>query len=271
MERGIDLVLDDSKAQQAAHFLFDAHTTRRSYQPIPERFSPRSITEAYDIQDAYHELLAESRGPIVGYKVALTTQVMQQMVGFNEPCAGAVFASGIYQSPASIDGAAYVHLGAECEVAVLLSQDMPSEFAPYDRGSAADAVGALMPAFELVDDRGADYSDLFFLGVVADNAWNAGIVLGPQITAWHDIDLAIARGAMVINGQQVGEGMGGDVMGHPLEALAWLANTLAARGKTLSQGMIVMTGSIVSTKFLSPGDSATVSIHGLGEAQLTVT
>ncbi len=68
---------------------------------------------------------------------------------------------------------------------------------------------------------------------------------------------------MVINGQQVGEGKGGDVMGHPLEALAWLANTLAARGKSLSQGMLVMTGSIVSTKFLNAGDNATVSIEGL--------
>ena len=76
---------------------------------------------------------------------------------------------------------------------------------------------------------------------------------------------------MVINDQQAGEGKGGDVMGHPLEALAWLANTLAARGKSLSQGMIVMTGSIVSTKFLNTGDAATVSIDGLGEARLAVT
>ena len=76
---------------------------------------------------------------------------------------------------------------------------------------------------------------------------------------------------MVINGRQAGEGKGGDVMGHPLEALAWLANTLAARGKSLSQGMFVMTGSIVSTKFLNAGDNATVSIDGLGEARLTVT
>ena len=89
------MVLDESKAQQAAHFLFEAHATRQAYQPIPERFSPRSITEAYDIQDAYHELLVETLGPIVGYKIALTTQVMQQMVGFNEPCVGAVFANGI--------------------------------------------------------------------------------------------------------------------------------------------------------------------------------
>ncbi len=156
-------------------------------------------------------------------------------------------------------------------MAVLLYRDMPAASAPYDRASAAEVVGALMPAFELVDDRGADYSDLFFLGVVADNTWNAGVVLGTQVTAWRNIDLATALGTMVINGRPAGEGKGGDVMGHPLEALAWLANTLAARGKSLSQGMFVMTGSIVSTKFLNAGDNATVSIDGLGEARLTVT
>ena len=264
------MVANESRAQQAAQFLFEAHAARMPYRPIPEQFAPRTITEAYDMQDAYHELIAGGRGPIAGYKVALTTPVMQRMVGFNEPCAGAVFANGVHQSPASIRGAEYVRLGAECEVAVLLNRDLPAASAPYDRASAAEAVGALMPAFELVDDRGADYSDLFFLGVVADNTWNAGVVLGPQVTTWRDIDLATARGAMLINGQQAGEGKGGDVMGHPLEALAWLANTLAARGKNLSQGMVVMTGSIVSTKFLNTGDTATLSIDGLGEARLTV-
>ena len=251
--------------------MFEAHAARKPYQPIPRQFAPRTIAEAYDMQDAYHKLITGGRGPITGYKVALTTPVMQRMVGFDEPCAGAVFAGGVHQSPASIRGAAYVHLGAECEVAVILNRDMPAASAPYDRARAAEAVGALMPAFELVDDRGADYSDLFFLGVVADNTWNAGVVLGPQVTAWRNIDLATARGAMVINGRSAGEGKGGDVMGHPLEALAWLANTLAARGKSLSQGMFVMTGSIVSTKFLDAGDNATVSIDGLGEARLTVT
>ena len=265
------MVENYSRDQQAAQFLFEAHAARKPYQPIPEQFAPRTITEAYDIQDTYHRLIAGGRGPIAGYKIALTTQVMQEMVGFHEPCAGSVLASGVHQSPASIRGAEYVHLGAECEVAVLLNRDMPAASAPYDRASAAEAVGALMPAFELVDDRGADYSDLFILGVVADNTWNAGVVLGPQVATWRDIDLSTARGTMVINGQQVGEGKGGDVMGHPLEALAWLANTLAARGKNLSQGMFVMTGSIVSTKFLNPGDNATVSIDGLGEARLTVT
>ena len=261
----------ESKNQQAAQFLLEKHRARRVYRPLPDRISPRSVEEAYGMQEAFHALITRERGPIAGYKIALTTPVMQQLVGFNEPCAGAVFANDIHRSPATITCADYVHLGAECEVAVLLKSDLPADAAPCNRSRAAEAVGALMPAFELVDDRSADYADLFFLGVVADNTWNAGVVLGLEVTGWGNTDLAAARGTMTINGQQVGEGRGGDVMGHPLEALAWLANTLAGRGKSLSAGMIVMIGSIVTTKFLAPGDTATVSIEGLGEARLTVT
>jgi 2-keto-4-pentenoate hydratase len=75
---------------------------------------------------------------------------------------------------------------------------------------------------------------------------------------------------MLINGTVVGEGHGRDVMGHPFEALLWLVNMLAQRGKSLTQGMIVMTGSIVATKFVNPGDTVGLSVDGLGEAQLSV-
>ena len=270
MANGKELMTSETRNQQAARFLHEAHRTRRPYQPLPEEVAPRTIDEAYGMQEAFHQLIIAERGPISGYKIALTTPVMQQMVGFGEPCAGAVLANDIHQSPASVKGDDYGRLGAECEMAVLLKSDLPASGAPFNRTSVSQAVGALMPAFELVDDRGADYSNLFFLGVVADNTWNAGVVLGPQLTDWQGLDLVTAKGAMTINGQQAGAGKGGDVMGHPLDALAWLTNTLVGRGKSLSAGMIVMTGSIVSTKFLKPGDTATVSIEGLGEATLTV-
>ena len=85
------------------------------------------------------------------------------------------------------------------------------------------------------------------------------------------MDLVAARGIMKINGQEVGEGHGADVMGHPFEPLVWLANTLAQRGESLFAGAIVITGSIVTPKFLHAGDTATVSIDGLGEASMSVT
>ncbi len=260
----------EERVWQAARFLHEAHRSRSRYQPIPDDFAPRDISEAYDIQEAFHELLKPERGAIVGYKVALTTTVMQQMVGFGHPASGAIFTGGVHHSPVTIKSSDYVHLGAECEIAVLLDQDLPAASAPYDRESVSGAVAAVMPAFELVDDRGADYSDLFFLGVAADNSWNAGIVLGEPVIDWQGIDLVAATGNMTINGQPAGEGKGGDVLGHPLEALAWLANNLAERGQSLQKDMIVMTGSIVSTKFLNRGDEVQFAIDTLGEVRLMV-
>ena len=259
-----------SKAQRAAQHLFDAHSRRQTYAALPEDISPATIDEAYDMQEAFQALLAPQRGAIVGYKIALTTPVMQKMVGFDAPCAGAVFESGVHHSPASVQSTDFVRLGAECEVAVRLSAGLPASGAPYDRAGVSSAVGALMPAFELVDDRGADYSNLYFLGVAADNAWNAGVVLGPELADWQSLDLEGAGGAMTINGEPAGEGYGRDVLGHPLDALAWLANTLAGRGKELQAGMLVMTGSIVSTKFLKAGDVAEFTFEGLGDIRLTV-
>ena len=256
------------KAARAAQHLYEAHRQRQPYRPLPDDISPATIEEAYEMQEAFQALLMPERGNIVGYKIALTTPVMQRMVGFDAPCAGAVFANGVHHSPATVPAADYVRLGAECEVAVRLGSSLS---APCDRDRAAAAVAALMPAFELVDDRGADYANLYFLGVAADNAWNAGAVLGPERADWPALDLENARGAMTINGQPAGEGHGRDVLGHPLDALAWLANTLAARGKELQAGMLVMTGSIVSTKFLNPGDEAKFTFDGLGEIRLNVT
>ena len=97
------------------------------------------------------------------------------------------------------------------------------------------------------------------------------MVLGEPIIDWQDIDLVSAAGEMVINGEPAGEGKGGDALGHPLDALAWLANNLAERGKSLQRDMIVMTGSIVSTKFLNAGDEVSFEIDTLGEVWLSVS
>src|SRR5260370_20573250 len=97
-----------------------------------------------------------------------------------------------------------------------------------------------------------------------------GGVRGPAVREWRGLDLAAAHGVMVINGEQGGQGRGAEVMGHPLEALVWLANMLAERGQSLQTGMTVITGSIIPPKPLTAGDTATIAIDGLGEAQVTV-
>ena len=289
---------DTRSYQEAARFLWNERQARRPFVPIPEPHTPRHIEDAYAVQTELQQLLTQTYGPIAGHKIALTTPVMQKMVGFDEPIAGAIMEKTIHHTPAQVRLSDYGRLGVECEIAVQLAQDLPAERAPYTRDSVAEAIGiavqlaqdlpaerapytrdsvaeaigSVMAAFELVDDRHADYTKIadHILTLLADNTWNGGIVLGSPLTDWQPLDLAALHGTMHINGEVVGEGDGRDVMGHPLDALAWLASTLAAQGKTLSRGMVVMTGSVVATKFVSRGDRVQLRMDGLGEVELRI-
>ena len=263
---------DTQSYQEAARFLWNERQARRPFAPIPEPHTPHRLEDAYAVQAALQQLLTATSGSIAGYKIALTTPVMQKMVGFDEPIAGAIMEKTIHHTPAQVRLSDYGRLGVECEIAVQLAQDLPAERGPYTRASVAEAIGAVIPACELVDDRHADYTTIadHILTLLADNAWNGGIVLGAPLTDWQPLDLAAIHGTMRLNGAVVGEGEGRDVMGHPLDALAWLASTLATQGKPLSQGMIVMTGSVVATKFVSQGDTVQLTMEGLGAVELSI-
>lgn len=256
----------------AAHALFAEYQAGQPFTALPGPWNIDAIADAYSVQKEYLKLLAEAQGQAAGYKLAYTTAAMQQQAGWTEPCAGALMATTIYHSPATLKSGDYRRLGFECEVAVRLASDLPASGAPFTRDSVAESVGEVMAAFEVIDMRLPEgvHGLVRTLTSVATNISNAGAVLGPPVSDWRDLDLAAARGVATVNGEEVGAGYGSDVMGHPFEPLAWLANKLAAEGEGLAAGTVVITGSIVPPKFLSAGDRAVVSIDGLGEALLTV-
>ena len=125
-----------------------------------------------------------------------------------------------------------------------------------------------MPAIEIVDDRWVDYGAVDTPTLIADNFFHAGCVLGPAVERWQDLDLAAVEGVTLIDGAEMGRGHGADVMGHPFEALAWLANALAARGTGIPAGAVVLTGSVVATRWLEPGARVVVELSGLGRAEV---
>jgi 2-keto-4-pentenoate hydratase len=255
----------------AARASFELHRTRARYHPLDATLRAAPLDDAYRVQDALHRIMAESgRGEITGWKIALTSRAMQQMTGVEQPAAGAIFSKGVLASPARVDLAVYHHLGVEFEVAVHVGDDLPASGGPWTRESVAARVAACLPAFELVEDGNADYKTLDAFTLIAQNTWNGGVVLGAPVTEWRGIDLERAVTRCWINDQPGGEGKTGDAMGHPFDAVAWLANLLNRRGRTLERGMIVMTGSSITTKFPAPGDRVRFAIEGLGEARLDV-
>ena len=260
-----------SRVSQSADALLAQFRGKEKYL-LEGDLLPESVDEAYEIQAAYQGALGADFGAVAGYKIAYTTAALQKASGISEPVAGVILASNVRHSPAVLDSANFVQPGIECEVGVRLGRDLPASGAPYDRDGVSEAVDAVMTAFEVIDNRRTQGQDTQtqLLTTIASNILNAGVVLGEPVTDWRGIHLAGSRGFMTINGELVGEGMGSDVMGHPLEPLAWLANALAAHGQELKAGMVVITGSIVSPKWLGAGDSATIGIEGLGEASLSV-
>ena len=257
---------------QAAEKLLEAHERRERFAPLPPGLAPRTEAEAYGIQDAFVALRAQKLGAVAGYKIALTSEAMRRFVGVNSPQAGVMLASTLQRSPGRIRAADFVRPIIEFEVAVEMADVLPVADSPFSRDRIAHAVGAVMPAIELADDRNADYKQLVQhpLELIADNAWNEGAVLGAPVHDWKGIDLAAVRAIAKINGMQVGEGRGADAMGHPLDAVAWLANHLASIGRGLLRGDVVITGSLITTKPVAAGDVVRYDLTELGSVELRV-
>jgi len=257
---------------QAAARLLESHNARERFAPLPAELAPTTLEDAYAIQDAFVALRAHRLGAIAGYKVALSSKEMQRFVGVDAPQAGVLLESTIHRSPARVRSADYVRPIVEFEIAVQLAVDLPAVDAPFSRSRIAASVRAVMPAIELADDRNADYQQLAKhpYELIADNAWSEGAVLGMPVTGWKDLDLAKLRGVATINGETVGEGVGAAAMGHPLDAVAWVANHLAAHSRGLVFRDVVITGSMITSKAVRPGDLVRFSIESLGEVELRV-
>jgi 2-keto-4-pentenoate hydratase len=260
------------RIERAGEWLYEAHRARAQFAPLPADLAPRDAGEAYAIQSEFVGMRAKSLGQVTGYKIALTTPAMRAMVGLDDSIAGDMLEKTIRRGNSRVRAADYGRLIVEFEIAFEMADDLPSIGAPYDRAGVARAVAAAMPAFELADDRNADYAKLpgNALMLIADNAWNEGAVLGAPVRDWQGIDIAALQGVVTINGAQAGTGHGRDVMGHPLDALAWLANHLAARGLGLWRGDVVITGSLVTSKFPKSGDLVRFEAGELGSVELRV-
>ena len=251
------------KSSEAAELIAKARQDRVALPQLPPRLRPLNLSEAYAIQEKVHRRLASQHGDLAGYKVGCTSKVMQDYLAVYEPCSGGIPEELIHCSGDILRFDDYVRVGVECEIAIRLGNDLVPHSSCVSRSEVATAIEQVMPAIEIVDDRYVRWEDLGAPTLIADDFFAAGVVLGAPIPA-NAIDLLHVHGRALINGVEVGHGTGADVLGHPLEALAWLANDLASRDQYLRRGQIVLTGSMVRTIWLERGDTVQMEFTGLG-------
>lgn len=252
-------------SKSAARFIDEAHRARAKYQNLPDDIAPTTVSEAYAAQEELARLWEPVLGAVAGLKIATTTKVMQALMGIDHPCGGMIYASRIHSSPAKIRKGDFVNVRIECELAVRLGADLPKSSAPYTRDSVRAAVAEVMAAFELIEDRHAVYTETKALSLIADNAWNGGIVIGAAKPMPAGFEPDGVAGTLKRNGKVETTGKTDD----PFGALAWLANLAADRGRPMRAGMVVITGSLIPTLDIAPGERLDFAIEGVGEVTIS--
>jgi 2-keto-4-pentenoate hydratase len=229
---------------------------------------PADEDDAYRIQSAARQLLAASGlGRQAGWKIGCTTAAMQEYLGISHPCAGSMFLSGVWHVAHRFEIPPGRRLGVECEVAVRLGRDLPARRNGHRPEEVAGAVSACMAAIEVVEDRYLDYGTLDTPTLVADDFFHHACVLGGEDQDFDPLMLRQVSATMEIDGEPAGSGAGSDVLGDPLRALCWLADSATSWGSPLQAGEVVLLGSLVPTRWVEAGDTVVVRNDSLGEVR----
>jgi 2-oxopent-4-enoate/cis-2-oxohex-4-enoate hydratase len=244
----------------AVERLVKNRASRAVAPPLSETAPDMTLGQGYVIQRALEHALVERGDRVVGWKAGFTNATLQESYGVSEPVLGFLLASGVFGSGDAVPVSRFVSLGLEVEMAFVMKAAL--EGPGVTPASALLAVEGAVPSFELIDfrmsgkPRGTDF--------VADGVLANAIVLGGPLTPVSGLDLSLEGVVYEENGQRVATATAAEVMGNPLNSLAWLANALGKLGGRLRAGDIVLTGSISKVFRPKAGDSVRASFTRLG-------
>lgn len=247
---------DDLKRRAAAR-LREAQASRVPCAPVRDLLDGMTASDAYDVQMINVDLDVAAGATVVGWKAGLTSDAVRRQLGVDSPDFGALLNTCAYGDDEAVPLSRLLQPKVEAEVAFVLERDLPER-----RVTGADLVRStafVLPALEIVASRVAEW-DITLLDTVADNASSGLFTLGYTPVRLGDVDLGAIEMSMSDESGVVSKGTGRDCLGHPVNAVVWLANTLWELGRPLRAGDLVLSGAL--------GPMATV--HGPGRFEATI-
>ena len=252
------MALTEDDIRIAAGRLHQAEKTRKQIRQLSLEYPAITIDDAYAIQKTWIEIkLAEGR-IVKGHKIGLTSKAMQGALLIDEPDSGVLLDDMFFSDGGPVPSERFIATRVEAELAFILKERLKGpDCTLFDVLNATDFV---VPALEILDTRiervdPVTKSTRKIFDTIADNAANAGIVLGGRPLRPLDADLRWIGALCYRNGQLEETGLAAGVLNHPATAVAWLANKLARRGLTLEPGQVVLAGSFIRPIETRKGDT----------------
>ncbi|MDF2180542.1 2-oxopent-4-enoate hydratase [Neptuniibacter sp. CAU 1671] len=258
--------MDINRIQQFGDKLYEAFVARSTIAPLTEQVPDITLEEAYAIQLRYIERRLQAGETIVGKKIGVTSKAVQQFLGVYQPDFGQLTSNMVFANGADIDLGGLIQPKAEAELAFVLKEDLNGPgITAMDVIRATDYV---VPCFEIVDSRITDWK-IKIQDTVADNASCGVYVLGDERGDPRKLDLTLAGMVLEKNGELYSTGVGAAVQGSPVNAVAWLANTLGTLGIPFKAGEVILSGSQSQLVPVKDGDELVCTIGGLGSCRVS--
>ena len=258
-------MMDKSKIEKYGDELYEALVNRKAVAPLTDREADITIEDAYQIQQRMIQRRLDTGETIISKKIGVTSKVVMDMLKVDQPDFGMMTSGMVFNEGEAIDTSTMIAPRAEAEVAFVLKSDLQGPGV-----TAADVLRAtecVVPCFEIVDSRIQDWK-IKIQDTVADNASCGVLVLGGLRKSPRDIDLALAGMVLEKNGEVISTSTGAAVQGSPVNAVAWLANTLGRLGIPLKAGEVILSGSQSPLVPVKAGDSLVCSVGGLGSTSV---
>ncbi len=248
--------LKPAEIETAAEALFEAEKARRQIGLLTGTYPEMDMEDAYGIQAALVQRKLDSGRKIIGWKIGLTSKAMQQALNINIPDSGVLFDDMLFPNGAQIPGDRFIETRIEAEIAFVMKSDLKGT---PDREAVLAATDYVAPSLEILDTRivrrePETGSLRKVTDTIADNAANAGLVLGTERFKAEDIDLRWVGAIVSRNGEVEETGLGAGVLNDPLLSMAWLAERLTTYNQSIRAGDIVLSGSFIRPVEARPGD-----------------
>ncbi|MEH7494359.1 2-keto-4-pentenoate hydratase [Neobacillus niacini] len=254
--------------QRAATALMEAENEREPIAPFTSSTEEISVEDAYNIQlFQIHQKVAKG-AVVVGKKIGLTSKAMQEMLNVSEPDYGHLLDDMMYGEGETISPHKFIQPRIEFEIAFVLNKDLKGPGVTMN--DVIEATDYVVPALEIIDSRIKDWQ-IKFEDTVADNGSSAGAIIGSTTTKLDNLDLAAVKMTVTRNSEFLDSAAGSAVMGHPAEAVAWLANALGSYGISIYAGEVILSGALSKAIPIKGGDTFTAEFEHIGTVTATFT
>lgn len=241
-------MLSKAAVSKAAADLLAAEEARRQIGLLSLEHPGMTLDDAYAIQAAQMALKLDQGRKVIGWKIGLTSRVMQEALGIDTPDSGVLYDDMLFPSGSAVPAGRFIQPRAEVEIAFLMKGAIG---AGATRADVLAATEAVVPSIEILDTRilrkdPATGIPRRIFDTVSDNAANGGIVVGEARHAPDAHDLRWVGAIVSKNDEVVATGLGGAVLNDPVTGLVWLAQRMGQYGQRIEPGQVVLSGSFIA-------------------------